>query len=718
MRRMKKVAAATLTAMMVASLAMGTTETWARSSKRAAWNNAAAESADVEMEVKDACYTEDGKETDAHNVKSNVYANSTEWAEWKTKWESVRTNFCQIALTPGEDAAKLNAAWYSTTKDETPKLKLMDASGKEIKTYEGTQSVEADVETVKDGDKTYTLYPCKVTVTGLTENTSYKYQYYVNGAWSETYDYKTQSTDSFSIMYVGDPQIGASTDQLNISNKEYYAMNDSYNWYHTLNNAVKKFPNLSFIMSAGDQINQSGVSKDADKLEQQIEYAGFLNPSVLRSLPVATTIGNHDSKSVNYSNHFNYPNKQTSDANTASKTTAGTDYYFTYGNTLFISIDTNNYNVATHENVIKEATEKNPSAKWRILMFHQDIYGSGYDHSDSDGIVLRTQLTPVIDKYDIDAVLQGHDHTYSRTYQLTSDGNTNHGEYTKAPNTAEKENFTAYIKDNNCYNLKSGKEDSSKVVDPEGTVYFEANSATGSKYYQLIGTQQDYIAARCQSWRPTYSVIDITDTTLTVKTYDAASNEELVADGGVKTAYTIVKQADKTALGTEITKAEAAYDTAKKAGNYTEASLKALEDTIAAAKAISEKEESTTTDVASAVTALQEAVKGLTVADNNGNNGAGTQDNNVAGTKDNSGAGTKDNNSAGTQDNNVAGAQDNNAADAGASGNQDTGAVEAADNTVKTGDTSKAAVWYTVAGLSMAGAAGIILVDRKKKKFN
>lgn len=426
MRRMKKVAAATLTAMMVASLAMGTTETWARSSKRAAWNNAAAESTDVEMEVKDACYTEDGKETDAHNVKSNVYANSTEWAEWKTKWESVRTNFCQIALTPGEDAAKLNAAWYSTTKDETPKIKLMDASGKEIKTYEGKQSVEADVETVKDGDKTYTLYPCKVTVTGLAENTSYKYQYYVNGAWSEAYDYKTQSTDSFSVMYVGDPQIGASTNQLGNQNKQYYAMNDSYNWYHTLNNAVKKFPGLSFIMSAGDQINQTGVSNDADKLEQQIEYAGFLNPSVLRSLPVATTIGNHDSKSVNYSNHFNYPNKQTSDANTASKTAAGTDYYFTYGNTLFISIDTNNYNVATHENVIKEATEKNPSAKWRILMFHQDIYGSGYDHSDSDGIVLRTQLTPVIDKYDIDAVLQGHDHTYSRTYQISSDGSDSH----------------------------------------------------------------------------------------------------------------------------------------------------------------------------------------------------------------------------------------------------------------------------------------------------
>ena len=714
MRRMKKVAAATLTAMMVASLAMGTTETWARSSKRAAWNNAAAESADTETEVRDACYVEDDSQTDAHNVKSNVYANSAEWAAWKTKWESVRTNFCQIALTPGEDATMLNAGWVSTTKDETPQVKLMDANGNEIKTYTGVQSTSADVQTVKDGDTTYTLYPCKVTITGLAENTSYKYQYYVNGAWSDTYDYKTQSTDSFSIMYVGDPQIGASTNQLGDQNKEYYAMNDSYNWYHTLNNAVSKFPNLSFIMSAGDQINQSGsLSKEADALEQQIEYAGFLNPSVLRSLPVATTIGNHDSGSVNYSNHFNYPNKQSS----GDRTAAGTDYYFTYGNTLFISIDTNNYNVSTHENVIKEATEKNPDAKWRVLMFHQDIYGSGYDHSDSDGIVLRTQLTPVIDKYDIDAVLQGHDHTYSRTYQTTSDGS-EHSSYTKAPSSSDAEAFSSYLKDNLCYTLTTGSDDTTKAIDPKGTVYFEANSATGSKYYQLIGTQQDYIAARCQSWRPTYSVIDITDTTLTVKTYDAATNEELVADGGVKTAYTIVKQADKTALADELTKAEEALSAAKTAGNYTEESVKALEDTIAAAKVISENEESTSTDVASAVTSLQDAVKGLAVVENkdntdtdkNGSTDNGSTGDNQNGFTDNGSTGDNQN---GSTDNGNTGNNQN-----GSTDNTNSGSASSSDSKVKTGDTARAAVWYTVAGLSMAGAAGVILVDRKKKKLS
>ena len=65
----------------------------------------------------------------------------------------------------------------------------------------------------------------------------------------------------------------------------------------------------------------------------------------------------------------------------------GTDYYYTYGNTLFIVLDTNNYNCATHENVMRKAIKENPNAKWKVVMFHQDIYGSGYDHSDSDGMV-------------------------------------------------------------------------------------------------------------------------------------------------------------------------------------------------------------------------------------------------------------------------------------------------------------------------------------------
>ena len=63
-----------------------------------------------------------------------------------------------------------------------------------------------------------------------------------------------------------------------------------------------------------------------------------------------------------------------------------------------------------------------------MVTIHQDIYGSGLDHSDTDGMILRTQLTPVFDANDIDVVLQGHDHTYSRSKMLYGDGQT-HGKY-------------------------------------------------------------------------------------------------------------------------------------------------------------------------------------------------------------------------------------------------------------------------------------------------
>lgn len=706
MRKTRKLVSAVLAASMVAGIGMGSVETYARSSMRAAWNDASS-SKTTGTAVKDACYVEDGSETAEKTAYSNVYADSAEWAAWQEKWKTIRNNYEQIALTPGENATKMNFAWYCVT-EEIPKIKLMDSQGRVIQEVQGQQNL-ANKETITENDNVITLIPNKVTVSGLAENTSYQYQYYLDGAWSDTYTFETKSTENFSVMYVGDPQIGASVGQ-DDNSKEYHAMNDAYNWNHTLSSALSAHSNVSFILSAGDQINQTSVSKDADKLEQQIEYAGFLSSPLLRSMPVATTIGNHDSKSVNYSNHFNNPNTATSVATTEGKTDAGTDYYFTYGNTLFVSIDTNNYNCATHENVIKEAVEANPDATWRVLMFHQDIYGSGYDHSDSDGIVLRTQLTPIIDKYDFDAVLQGHDHTYSRTYQLSSDGQT-HSSYQSAPKT-NTDDFSAYLGDNACYNILTNIENKNNVVNPEGTVYFEANSATGSKYYQLIGTQQNYIAARSQSWRPTYSVIDFTETTLTVKTYDAATNTELVADGNIKTSYTIVKSVEKEDLKKEIESAEVKLGEVKAAGTYTEESVQKLSDTIDAAKAIYENAESTTADVASAVTSLQEAVSALKAVDN-GENGNDT-DNNIS-----SGDSTSDGNNAGN-----AGTADDNAGTSGngqTSGNSttQTGTATTAKSNVQTGDNAFPTVlWFSLGAASLAGLGYIAVTEKKRKNEN
>ena len=263
-----------------------------------------------------------------------------------------------------------------------------------------------------------------VTVTGLKENTTYYYTVEKNGVETDVETYQTRSFSTVKMLYVGDPQIGASKGQPQDGEElvadsgaaNTAARNDAFGWNRTLEIAAEQNPDLSFIISAGDQVNKTGKAKEE-------EYAGYLSPDLLASLPVATTIGNHDSLNADYGYHFNNPN-----ATDYGTTEAGGDYYYSYGEGLFIVLNTNNYNVAEHKQAIAEAVASDPDAAWRVVTIHQDIYGTGLDHSDTDGMILRTQLTPIFDEYDIDVVLQGHDHTYSRSKMLYGDGQT-HGTY-------------------------------------------------------------------------------------------------------------------------------------------------------------------------------------------------------------------------------------------------------------------------------------------------
>lgn len=454
--------------------------------------------------------------------------------EWN--YTTISTDRTFVSLAPGENETELNFAWYSKSENDA---KVRFGTTNDIEALDEFSGTSENIDGTKNDDVNKNYFSNKVTVTGLKENTTYYYSVMKDGKWTEPEKYETKSFSDFSFLYVGDPQIGASVSYPNTATEEEKAaaqaladQNDATSWESVLNQATKNH-DVSFMVSAGDQINDT--NGDSER-----QYSGYLGATALRSLPVATTIGNHDSKNPNYSYHFNYPNNQEGELNryTEDKTSAGTDYYYTYGNVLFIVLDTNNYNCATHENVIRKAIAENPDAKWRVVTFHQDIYGAAVSHSDSDGMILRTQLTPIFDKYDIDVVLQGHDHTYSRTYQLTGDGK-NHEEF-------DDDNGANFQEENLCYDIKSDVVGGT-VTNPEGTVYYEANSATGSKYYDLFNPVQDYIAEKSQSYTPTYSVISVTDDTFSVTTYDATDGLDLT---GAST-YTIKKTEESAELPPE-----------------------------------------------------------------------------------------------------------------------------------------------------------------------
>lgn len=515
-----------------------------------------------------------------NDASVNQQAESGAWANWKTEWETVKTDYQKVAITVGADETKLNFSWYSKTQ-ETPKVRV--ALSKDMKgavEFTGTQDaapkyISEQGTSVSSAEEGEAYYASKVSTEGIEENTTYYYQYFQNGEWSDAIEFTTQDFDSYKALLFGDPQIGACKGQESSEGDSMSgylaARNDAFNWNITLETALAANPDTNFLITAGDQINSSS---------NEYEYAGFLSPDAMKGYALSTAIGNHDSSNSNYSDHYNNPNN---DVATEGKTEAGTDYYYTYGNTLFIVLDTNNYNCATHEAVMKQAIAENPDVQWRVVMFHQDIYGSGADHSDSDGIVLRTQLTPLMDKYDIDVVLQGHDHTYSRTYQLSS--------------TGTEDNST-------CYTI-NGEAASGTVIDPEGTVYLETNSSTGSKFYNLISGQQDYVAERSQTWTPSYSVLSVDENSFTIATYDVTTGK-LLGDSSV---YTIVKSADKTALNDAIAEAKKLLK-----DDYTAESWTAFAEALTAAEKVAADETASESEVAQVVADLSKAKAELVLA--------------------------------------------------------------------------------------------------------
>ncbi len=490
-----------------------------------------------------------------HYTDSSVVGKDNGWDEWSSSWETTAADFTKVSLTPGADDTELNFAWYSEKTDSQATPVVHFGTDKDnLETFEGTSG---DVDQDLTGDKAYEYN--HVTVTGLEPNTTYCYTVEKNGEQTEVTEYTTKGTDSVKILYVGDPQVGASKGQTQdgaeLSAEDgaanTAAKNDGFAWSRTLDTALAENPDLNFVISAGDQVNKTGKPKEE-------EYASYLSANALASLPVATTIGNHDSLNADYAYHFNNPNNTEN-----GKTAAGGDYYYSYGQGLFIVLNTNNYNVAEHQKTIEEAVAAYPDAAWRVVTIHQDIYGSGLDHSDTDGMILRTQLTPVFDSNDIDVVLQGHDHTYSRSKMLYGDGQT-HGKYEfrlnedgsdydwdHATNVDTEEQITlapedgdtdaqaaldAFKQDNNCYTIEDVE--GNTVTDPQGILYMTANSASGSKYYELVPTQQDYIAARSQNWLPSYSVITMTADQFSIDTYQITDDGKAEA---IDDTFTIEK---------------------------------------------------------------------------------------------------------------------------------------------------------------------------------
>lgn len=540
----------------------------------------------------------------------NGVGNGT-WTQWCNEWESIKDNYEQLSLTPGTDETELNFAWYSKDTEKTPKVFLslnQDMSGAKVFRGVRTKAIDGYVSN-------------KVTVRNLEAGKTYYYQYSTVGEdgqekVSKPVSYQTKDAGEFSFIFVGDPQIGSSSENVASGESEEQGQekavrNDSFNWSNTLNKALEKEKNVSFVVSSGDQIQSRDKKNPGEEYTgNEIEYAGYLSPNALKSLAVATTVGNHDAPSPNYSYHFNNPNASTLGATEGTK---NGDYYFSYGDVLFIMLNTNNYNISEHKKLIHQAVKSHSDATWKIVTCHQDIYGSG-EHSNEPEIVnLRYDLIPVLEEADIDVVLTGHDHTYTRSYLMKGarkdnkvllDDDTFEEEFEKQLEGKEvSQEYKDYLQ--TIMDKENIETTAQKALNPEGILYMTANSASGSKYYDLVEEKQSYVASRWQMDVPTYSVVKVGTNTFTIDTYRTDTNEK------IDDTFSIVKaEADKSQLES-LLNSTLVKNVSKNENDYTAETYAVFEEALKKAEDVYEKKTATEEEIAQVMADLNKALSSL-----------------------------------------------------------------------------------------------------------
>ncbi len=328
-----------------------------------------------------------------------------------------------------------------------------------------------------------------LTFRDLQPATQYCYRVGDGTSWSEWNVFQTAEAKPapFRFIYLGDVQTDIRSQCTRIMHKAY-----------------QHAPDAALALLAGDLVTEGWN----DGLWDEFAYA----TSVLsRSMPCLPTPGNHDTKTKTpltypygahpaYHGHFHLPENGPEGAPGLKQEA----YFVDYQGVRFISLNTNAFEDDTPKDVqdaqlawFEKLLANNPN-RWTIVTHHHPIYSVS---EGRDNEYLRGLLRPLYDKYRVDLVLQGHDHTYGRTHKVAGD----------------------------------------QIVDPSapGTVYVV--SVSGTKQYE-VGPKFGDLMAKTAGHMQIYQIVDIDNDRLRLDAYglDGAKLDgfQLAKDASGVSTYT------------------------------------------------------------------------------------------------------------------------------------------------------------------------------------
>lgn len=376
---------------------------------------------------------------------------------------------------------------FNTTNEPLmPVIQIKKADATEWSEYALT-SVQAS--SFKSGDLPITYYVSKTEI-ALEANASYLYRAYDKragvGTAETTLNTKDPNASTFTVAHVSDSQGGPA------------------HFGRVLSAVTDR---VDFLIHTGDVVETS---------KYETEWTEMLdaNYANLSRIPMMAISGNHETTYKNGSNetfkHFNnnIPEQKFTDL--------GYFYSFVYGDVKFIMLNTNSLRINKLRDDQYQWLEnelKSNTCKWTVVAMHNPMYSVGKYGADSTrntiALALQKQLQPLFVKYGVDLVLQGHDHTISRTFPINENG------------TPQAERFE-----------KIGGIDYS--VDPSGVIYV-MNGPSGSQVRDPFSIDESLYSYAQSSKAASWAELTFNGDTLTVTVkYHDGAGEKVYHQWGIK----------------------------------------------------------------------------------------------------------------------------------------------------------------------------------------
>ena len=345
------------------------------------------------------------------NCNSNHHSHShSHQKDGLHHWEIPSKDPDRIILTfNGNPSTKRAVTWRTDSSVKKAEAQIAVAGinsdfVKEASTYTANTE-EFDLGLYKSNKSLIVNYH-SVVFENLKPNTLYAYRVGFAENWSEWIQFKT-ANDTYSptqFVYFGDAQ------------------NDILNhWSRVIRMAYKTAPDASFVIHAGDLVDSA--HKD-NEWAQWFKAGGFIH-SQWTAIPV---VGNHEFQrfdgyegtlprrlSIQWRPQFTLPVEENLDEKLHE-----TVYSVEYQDILVLVLNSTGQLEEQTEYIREKLT--NSDAKWKIVTNHHSVFSPA---EGRDFEYARKVWKPLFEKYGVDLVLNGHDHTYARGHTPVKSQNVN-----------------------------------------------------------------------------------------------------------------------------------------------------------------------------------------------------------------------------------------------------------------------------------------------------